>query len=189
MIPRVRGTALAVWCSVIACGSAGGQAWTRDWPQTGDPVRVSSATPALERARMTFQRQLGDTLVFSRSAGFSRRRVETSVALAEVTRLEMPGIPKTGHGRHTRGAIAGFVIVGLVTGAIMYSTADFSCRTTDTCSEFGPEFEQAARGVIGFLGGGVIGSVAGWTIAGHHANERWRTVHPKGSTLSTALPP
>ena len=154
-----------------------GQAWTRDWPQSGDAVRVTASAPPFDRARMTFQRQTNDTLIFSRTAGLSRQRVETAVALRDISRLEMPGIPKSQYRRGVQGAITGLVIGGLAVGSAMYFTTDFSCHETDTCPEYGaPEFEQKVRGVVGFLGGGLLGSVVGFSIGNRHAHETWRIV-------------
>jgi hypothetical protein len=150
------------------------QAWTRDWPQAGDQVRVSSSVPPNDRARMTYGRQANDTLFFTRSSGLSRSKVE-AIALANITRLEMPDIPNHSSASRMRAAAVGGLI-GMVAGAsFMYaSTGNTSCRETDTCSEF----EGLARffaTIVGAAGGAGIGSATGWIVT-RRSPERWRTV-------------
>lgn len=173
---RLRPYALGLGLLLLA-RSLSAQTWTRDWPQAGDPVRVSSNTPSMDRERLTFRRQANDTLVFQRSSGLSRSSVETPVALTDITRLELPGIPATGNGPRIRAAAVGFVVGALLGGTIMYRTTDLSCHRTDTCGEFA-DFDKFARGIVGGIGGGLAGATTGWVVR-RRSNERWRTVHPK----------
>jgi hypothetical protein len=166
--------------AVLAGGIAtplGAQAWTRDWPQAGDAVRISSNAPSLDRARMTFSRQSNDTLVFARRSAISRSSVETPVALANITRLEMPDIPSTGNGPRIRAAAAGFVLGAAVGGTYMWRSTEFRCLETDTCGEF-YELEKLGRALVGGVLGGVVGGGTGWVIR-RHGNEKWRTVHSR----------
>jgi hypothetical protein len=116
---------------------------------------------------MTFQRQVNDTLVFVRSVN------ETSIALSDITLLQMPGIPRTGHRR--AAAVGTGALIGAGAGAVI---GYLSPTCDDNCGYFGKGFDRGLNTAVGILGGAVVGGVAGYLVS-WRVNETWRTVHPR----------
>jgi hypothetical protein len=171
---RMRRGAMSLVAGLVAIATPiHAQAWTRDWPQAGDEVRVSSGVPPLARARMTFRRQVNDTLVFARASGLSREKVETAIALTSITRLEMHGMPDVS--RHRRAAVIG---KGIAIGAVGGGLIGYLSRGCgDQCGYFGPGFDRAVKTAAGVLAGALVGGITGGVV-GRNASETWRDIHP-----------
>ena len=137
-------------------------------------MRVTSAVPPWNRARVTLVRQANDTLVFSHYSAFSPGKQETAITLANISRLELPDIPMRDNRKRAAAVGKGVLIGGLAGGAL-----GFAARTcNDNCGYFGPGFNRAVHTAFGVLAGGLVGGIVGG-VAGRHSSEKWRTVHPR----------
>lgn len=159
--------------SLMSCSRAG-------CLQRGSVVRVSSSVPLLRRHESSVSRFTRDTLYLDQASLASTGGQGTAVAvpITGLSRLDISA-GRSGRGASTTGgAIVGFLVGGVVLGAIGYygTGGGGGHRGADNLAGIG----VIIGAPVGAIAGGIVGGALGWQQGGRR---KWQRVR-----LPLALP-